>query len=626
MGLRFPEAFTIKQFKGGYRPGASYHELQDTETNDAHDFIYAQDGTLVKRRGSRKILNQRLSDPANATPVGGSGSGPITGYFHFAKLNTSTQTFHVACVPGGVFNMTSATGTAIRSGLNTTSEVFWNFIHIQDFRSAADDIVIGCNGVNPPILWNGSATAVDLSDTTSATGILPARFMAYYQDRLYLANLNDSSDVDANSRVIISGIGADLAPNPHRLQVLAEGGGDFYLAKGNRQENAIQGMKVLHGQLILYTRSTAWKYTPGQDGTVNTGSLIEMEESIGVLAPFSLVDVGNFHIFLSERGFYAFDGVQFQQLSAQLDNWLFANANRAQLPLAKAIFNKEANQYTCYFPGSGQNRNNLGIAYDLSLKLWQPLITGRRVNYVSSYRRLSDGQEKVVWGDYHGYIYEELETTDSEGGAASNSATGFNGTVRSFTTNTITDTTQAFDTANDGLRGQVLRIYRGTAENQESVIASNTSQTITLEDNFNILPDTASLYTIGAIDGRWRSKDFSFGFDDIAKIFRYVRLQLSEEGAVSATIRCIVDFNDITRALETDVRLLEDSFTWDISSWDRARWGREPAIRRRVSVRPTTDQRVIGNFFAVQVDQRRANERVDIKGIEIDVKPIGKRE
>lgn len=602
MALHLPPAVSVSRFVGGYKSVSDYTDLEDTETNDAANTVYGPNGDIDQRPGCRRLLRVKLAN--SATPTVGE---PITGHYYFDKLGAGTS-YHVVAAGDSLYNYTSSTAVAIATALTDNSNTFWNMVQIQDPRSAADDMVIMTNGVDSIKVWNGSATAVALNSFTSATQVPICKYLLVHKERVYAINIVNSADVDAGVKVAVSGFGTDGAADPHRFREA------FYVG-GSSRGGEIRGARVLNDQIFFFTRNSAWKYSPVTGGL---GELQQLQGSVGIVAPFSLVDCGNFVIFLSERGIYGFDGVSFVHLSEKIDDELLTSANLGQLQYAKAEYNKRDNQYIIYYASGSSDRNNRAMVYDLRLKCWQPPVSGRRVSFISNFDD-SDGIERIILGDYHGFLSEDHI------GINDGLETGFNGTVTTGGYTGITDASANFTTTGDGLAGFVVKLTEGSGADQERVILSNTSAVLTLESDWDIPPDTTTQYSIAGIDAYWRSKDYEFGNHDLVKVFRHVRLRVREEGSFNLTLHYIVDFKDLVQATRKDVQLLEDGLAWDFGRWGAARWDARATIRRKISLRNTVNQRTNGTHLALRFANRRANESFRLSGYDMELKPIGKR-
>jgi len=614
VALFLPQAASISKFTGGYKPVLDYPDLADGETNYSENVEYGIDGDLKTRQGSERLYNRFLID-TGASSVG----AVINVHFNFGKQGLS-QTLQVVCAGDSIYNYNSNTANAIRTDLSANSETFYTFAQTSDPRSGSDDILLMSNGIDPIQLWNGSGTAILLSSFTSASGVPIAKYILTHKERVYAANVFDASDVDAPQKVMVSGFGTDGAANPHIFR-------DSFFAGAVGRQGPITGVKVLQDQIIIYTENSIWKFTPGTGNNLDTGALSEIQESIGCLAPLSLVDVGNFHLFLSKKGIYAFDGTTIKHVSPFIDTDIIDGSNQGYLKFAKATYDKTKNQYKIYYAGQASTRNNKGLIFDLNLGIWLPPVTGRQVSYISTFEN-TGGIETVIYGDYKGFLYEDskgLADNVAFGQGATFSATSISGQIISV------DVSSVFSASNimggDGLAGQVIRVIEGNGIGSVNVIESNTSNTITIEGTFQSAPNSGSMFTIGGIGAFWKSRDYSFGHEDVLKIFRDVRIRATESGNFNLVLTYFVDFKEANRATTANVNMVNSGFAWGAATslWGTVRWGGRPTIVKKVNLRSTSDQSLLGNWLALQFQTDRHNESFQLRGFDITLKPVGKR-
>ena len=601
MGLWHPPAVSIDKFSGGFKSTSSYTDLTDTETNDAQNVSYGPNAVLRQRNGSLKILNTKL------TTVTGTSGRPITGHYYFEKLG-ATAGVSVVAAGDSLFSYNSAGATAITTGLTDNSNTFFTFVQIQDPRSASDDMMIATNGADSMKTWNGAGLTTDLCAITSATQVPIAKYILQFRNLIYAANITDSTNVDSPVQVRRSEFGTDGLPNPHRFTE------EFFIG-GSDKDGQIQGQLDLNNQIVYYTEKSIWLFTPGL-GDVN--DLQKVIENTGLLAPFSLVSTGNFHIFLTERGVYTFDGTKIAHVSSKINETILKDTNKLQLSKAKGVYREEDNQYILYIPQQGSNKNNIAISFDFDELQWQPLIVGRDVNFISTFQN-STNETKVIYGDYLGYLYEDNR------GNNDGVATGFNGTLTSSTINTITDSASMFPTDNDGLAGLLVTIISGAGVDQTNRIISNTSETITFEQDWGVQPTTASTYSVAGIDSYWRSKDYDFAGHDLLKIFRTVIPRIKEVGSWNLCMHYIVDFTSLPQATVAKIAQFVDGMVWCESLWCQTRWCGKQTIKKCISLRNTNEQRLNGNNLALRFSNRRANETFLLRGYDIITKITGRR-
>lgn len=611
MTLQLPPALSLNDLTGGYRKTTDYNALADTETNDAQNIELTRRPSIKTRPGYLKLYNTRLGDT--------SGADPVKGHFQVIKSGGAIEIrSHVVACGGSLYNYTSATANSIADSLNSAGNVYWQFTQIQDPRSASDDVVVMCNGVNPVKIWNGVETsAANLSSTTSSTGVMVVKYLASMKGRIYGLGVVDSTDVDAPSRVMISGF--DPATGNPRPQIWDN---SFYVG-GADQYGPINGAGVLNDQLVIFKRNATYKFSPGSGRLLDTSALVQMEEQIGCIAPGSIATVGGNILFLSTLGLFAFNGNSFQYISEQIELDLSDNVNKNRIEFAQGVYDRDSDRYWLSIAGSGKTYNNLIYIYDVSRKRWYPPYTGINANTLSSYKDNS-GRNRIITGDHRGLLYEQST------GSADGLNVGPTGQVVSVNPNVITtDASNSFVTAGNGLRGLYFRVATGTGAGIERVILSNTSNTLTIDTLdggvSSATINSTSFWTVGAIPALFRTKDFSFGQDNVDKKFREITIRTKQGGNYNIIVNYFIDFETVDNSTCATVSLLADGGVWDLSLWDSATWDGRPNVIRRISLRSTPAQPLQGKFFAVRFKNDRPNQPFEINGIDFISREMGRR-
>ena len=133
-----------------------------------------------------------------------------------------------------------------------------------------------------------------------------------------------------------------------------------------------------------------------------------MDESIGCIAPYSIATMGNFVMFLSDKGIMMFDGNSFKYVGYPIEKDL-RDLNRDLLEYAYGEYNEPKNQYWLLVPFDNVNTNRKRIfIFDLSRQIWLPPYTDINAQIISNYRD-SNNNTQLMFGDHQGYVYD-LET------------------------------------------------------------------------------------------------------------------------------------------------------------------------------------------------------------------------
>jgi len=614
MALNFPPSVSINNLIGGYASQLNYTNLADNQTNNAANVEITLDGSLKSRPGYVRRNYSRIKNVSSSNDY--EYGEPITGYFQLVKLGESfgdtVVKAEVVAAGNSLYKYTVASQTAIATGLQDGSQVYWQFAQIQDPRSASDDIIIMTNGYNPIKIWNGTdASASNLSAVNSATQVPLAKFINVLQNRVYLLNINDSSDIDAKCKVVMSTFDELTgAPMPQKFDQ------EFYVG-GSDRYGEITGHAVLSDQLIIFKRNATYKFIPGNGDLVDTAGLIQMDEAIGCIAPNSIQTIENTIIFLTGHGVYAFDGSVFTKLSNPI-NKDFLNLKETLLPYAQSVYNKAKNQYWLICPNKTYSKNSIIFIYDLNRNIWLPPYTDINFSFLGKYL---DGNDETVLigGDYNGYLYE------ADKGTCDGLGLGYTGYFDDITGTSYTDNDADFFNSGDGLAGLKIRIPTGNPSDPYRTILSNTSKTIVLDTNFGAEPETSDAYSIGGINSYYRTKDFDFGASDIDKVYKKVTIRGTQQGYFNVNVNYIIDFNVFANVGSATILLYNDGLVWDYSYWDEAYWDGSEQLIESIPVRCYDLQDNVGKYLSLRFYNQNPNQPWEIYGFDIMMNLLGRR-
>lgn len=617
MPLYYPKSFVLNDFNGGYISKENFVSLEDNQTNNALNVEIELDGSVRKRYGYRRQLATALTTSASngGLKINTSATGDaILGHFQLIKQKpgASVKARIVAAGPN-LWSYNSQTASVIAEHLNSSND--WYFTQFQDPRSATDDVVIGVNGVDEPKIWNGlEASAVNLSAQTSSTGVMPAKFIEAFKDRVYLLNITDSADVRAKSKVLISGFSEDGGIRPQRFE-------SFFYVGGADKEGEITGRAVLHDQLIIFKRNSTYKFIPGDGTQIDTLNLIQMGEQIGCVAPGSVAVTHNQVVFLSELGVFAFDGNNFKYLSADIEPDIF-NANKNIIKQSKAIFYRPKNQYRLCIPDEGDSFPNKVLIFDMTKEIWFPPHTGFDLTSLTT---LQDQREvqRIVTGDRHGYLYYH-DTGFADGVTAT-----FSGTISSISGSglIIEDTAANFPTASDGMPVCKMRITGGAGEGKEyTVIGSSSTSTLRISSDEDATAlNSTSKYLLGGIQAHYKTKDYDFGVSDVDKKFKRVTVRTIQEGEHSLYVNYILNYKNLAIVPTATISLRGDASIWNTSTYGSAVFGNTELLTRKVGIQATFAQSLTGKNFALRFANDRPFEPWEVDGFDIQLKEIGRR-
>jgi hypothetical protein len=558
MSLTLPPSFTLNNLIGGYQGQLDYTMLADNQTNDGRN---VEIGYTVKRRsGYTRLYKSALTKTGIRATTGETGAA-VTGHFHLVKAAGTTDIDkHVVCAGPNVWNYSSGTANIILTNLTDGQDIVWNFAQIMNPADGSDDVVIGTNGKDKPIIWNGTdASAAFLDSVSGASGVVPAKYLVSLKNRIILLNVNDPSDVDAGSKFIMSSFDSAGAPAPHifpaELSVYA-GGSDRY--------GEITGAASINGRMIIFKKNTHYLFTLGgatvDDTTLSLlhdFSLQQMDENIGCIAPKTIQSIGNIVMFLSDKGVYATDGTQLVYMSEPIKRDL-DNINLDKKYNACAVFHREKNQYWLSVAESGKNYNNMVFVYDVDKKIWFTPYDNMRCNIMSNF--VQSNKQRILCGDHMGYLFE-LDNGVNDGRWSSknfkpksmlNNNTLIVADADRFEGNWVTD---------DMNLGLSIRALEASGANGEyRTIINCTASQLTVSPDWNTEITTNTTFALMSNKSYLRTKDFDFGNADLDKVFYKINARTTSDGDYDIKMNYVIDFNDMTNAGTASISVYDSRF------------------------------------------------------------------
>jgi hypothetical protein len=312
-----PVVFT--GFEKGLNSRDAPYRVEDGEARDLLNVISTARGSVRKRNGSVQFA----AEDAHSLFAG------ITTKVLIAGVGTKLR----KVTTGGV-------GSDLKTGLTAGQHWEW----IEGPASGGQGPFYGMNGLDTPQQWDGLAGST--SDWTAATGAVPnGKFIVQHANRVWVAGL--ASDPSA---LYWSNLGDPRdwpAENIERFDP-NDGG-------------AITGIGKAGPFLVVFKERKAWLV---QD--LDRGGNRPLSDSIGCVAPRSIVDTPRGTFFLSHAGIYRTDGHSLSKISGPVDPTigLLIASERSK---AAALFFDD-HYYLSYARSGGDPDRTLD--YDINLGSW----------------------------------------------------------------------------------------------------------------------------------------------------------------------------------------------------------------------------------------------------------------
>ena len=283
----------------------------------------------------------------------------------YALINTAATT---AILSDGLYwHEWAAGGTAGRSAVEIIDSKFYQMDKLDgtwndqtgavtissgnhcDFESY-DNKVFMTNGSDTPWEWAGSGTAVV---SIVPSGMTTATYVSQFNNYLFYGNVAVSG-TDHPSRIYWSNF----------KDTSTWTATDFIdISKNDGQ--AITGLKVLSDRLVIYKEKSIYNlYFTGDSSIpfVMPGGG-KSNSIVGCIAPFSIQEVENGHVFLAPDGIYFYDGLNSYKISDKITNTLI-DWNKSRFGKAVSLTYKSKNMYWLAFSTSTVQTFNRLVIWD----------------------------------------------------------------------------------------------------------------------------------------------------------------------------------------------------------------------------------------------------------------------
>jgi len=353
-----------KKLNGGLNTTSGPLGLQANESPDLQNIDFDKFGSLKQRNGYTALNSSAVA------------SERIDGLFWFM---TPTLRKPIMVCDDKVYRMDSLDGTwdDITGSESITKNHRFDF---ENFNSAA----IMTNDYDVPLKWTGAGNVAKLD---VPTGLTRAKFVTKFQNYCFLANVVVSGS-DLPSRFYFSGL----------RDITSWSAADFYeISKDDGEE--ITGFKVLGDRLVVYKTNSI--YVVSFTGNSDVPFVINKSNShVGCIAPYSIQEVNNGHVFLSYDGLYFFDGSNSYKLSDKVNSTILG-FSKSNYPDCVSMYQKNKNRYWLAFATlSNNNRVLTWDSYNNAFSLYTGMAPSAMAIFL-----VNGVEERPYWGDFSGFVY-----------------------------------------------------------------------------------------------------------------------------------------------------------------------------------------------------------------------------
>ena len=366
-----PIPLSYIKLNGGLNTAAGPLGVADNESPNLQNIDFEKGGSFGQRNGYT-ALNTSTIDAGQ----------PIDGLYWFINTSISKP---IAICNSKVYRMDTSSGEPdgtwddITGAASITADKHFDFETFTGYALMTNDWDV-------PLKWSGAGN-VEALDVP--TGLTRAKFVTQFQNYCFLGNVVVSG-VDRPSRFYFSALRDITSWNvAHFYEVSMEDGEE------------ITGMKVLGDRLVVYKTNSIYIVT--FTGNSDIPFVInKSKSSVGCIAPYSIQEIQNNHIFLAYDGVYMFDGNHSYKMTDKINPTINA-LKKTQLSNAVSMFQYDKNRYWLGVTSALATTNDTVLTWDSFNNAWS---VNKGINACSMHTFLINGvEQRPYFGDYLGFVY-----------------------------------------------------------------------------------------------------------------------------------------------------------------------------------------------------------------------------
>lgn len=363
-------AMGLSKSNGGLNTTASPLNVADNESSDCQNIDFDKFGSILKRSGYATLNSSAFN------------SGATWNSLYWFEMSSGTS-YLIGTCGNKVAKMDDLDGTWDDiTGAVTVTAGNNNFMSWTTFL----DTALGTNGVNPPIQWTGSG---NVSAASVPTNLTKAKYVTVFNGYVHYTNVTVSG-TDYKSRTYWGAIDSISSYDSADYR-------DININDGQ----TITGVRVLGDKQVFFKNKSIWieQFTGDSDIPF---VFTKTPASVGCVDPNSIQEIDNGLMFLSHDGYYYFDGVNATKISDRVTNTLFNTLEPNRFQYSPSCYQRSKNRYWGAHSLAGGSTNSRIITFDSFNNAWG-LYKGHNANCFAIAN--VNGQERVYFGDYSGYVY-----------------------------------------------------------------------------------------------------------------------------------------------------------------------------------------------------------------------------
>ena len=238
----------------------------------------------------------------------------------------------------------------------------------------------------------GDAT-IDYTNATADANIQSARFVRSYNNYLFWGN------------VVVDGISFKTRIYWSNIKDSTSVAGDSWLEVGLNDGQEITGLMVLADRLVVYKERSIYNvyYTGDTDIPFIMPGGGKSTSNVGCIAPWSIQEVENGHVFLAPDGIYYYDGSGSTKLSYRISNTLDSFSPTFLANSVSCVYKVKNKYMLSFYSGSNITANRILVwdYYNNAFSLYTGIAPAAMCTFFGN-----GITETPYFADYSGYTYQ----------------------------------------------------------------------------------------------------------------------------------------------------------------------------------------------------------------------------
>lgn len=367
-----PVTFNEIAFSGGLNSTAGPFAVSNSESPDLQNVEFTIFGSIGKVPGYYELTTAAL------------GVFNSDGLYWFEYISSGTTTRKLINVADGKFYKmdTASSGEPDGTWDDATNSKTITADNFCDFVTWHNKVFM-VNGYDTPLVWDG-AGITSLTTATLPTGVTKPKYIEQFQNYLFYLNVYVSSAKEG-SRFYWCALNDETTWSA-----------TSFIRVSDNDGTEISGAAVLSDRLVVFKERSIYNVYPTFDPDIPF-TVQKSNSSVGCVCAYSIQEVENGLVFLSQDGFYFYDGNNSYKLSDKVSETI----KDYTLSSARSVVNKKKSQYRCALTDS--SNNDVVMMWDYFNNAW----TKRTGLNASAMARvfINGTEERNYFTDYAGYCY-----------------------------------------------------------------------------------------------------------------------------------------------------------------------------------------------------------------------------